>query len=171
MPRTLKQRMADAHEADMADLIDGKVQKGSGNQWHAQGDLKNGEHLVAYPITGEGKATLGKGHTITREMWGKLVEQTFSQNPALFLRWYRDESLRQVDIDLAVTSVSLFSLILRDARKWQAIEDEFFPADAGRPGIADLEEVLQILRAGREALAHPVQYVRVPVEVGCDCCR
>lgn len=171
MPRTLNQRMSDAHEADMAELIDGKVQKGSGNQWHAQGDLKNGEHLVAYPITGDCKATLGKSIAISREMWAKIVEQTFSQNPALFLRFYRDESLRQVDLDLAVVSAGLFEHILRDARKWQAIEDEFFPADAGKPGIADLETVLQTMRAGREALEHPVQYIRVPVDEGCDCCR
>lgn len=168
MPRTLRQRMADAHEADMAEVIDGKVQKGSGNQWHAQGDLKNGEYLVAYPITGEGKATLGKGHTITREMWSKIVEQTFGQNPALFLRFYRDESLRTVDGDLAVTSVSLFAQILRDARSWQSLQDAVSSSD---DELVPLEEIVSLVKTGKECLANPVQYVKVPVFEGCDCCR
>ncbi len=161
MPRTLNQRMADAHEADMAEVIDGRVQKGSGNQWHAQGDLKNGEHLVAYPITGDCKATLGKSISLSREMWNKITEQTYDQNPALFLRWYRDESLRQVDTDLAVTSVSLFRQVLGDARQWQAVLDEF--GDDTR--IPELEEILKIFRAGMAALGIEKS------SPGCDCCR
>lgn len=113
--------MGDSHEADIAGWIRGSLQKGSGNQWHRQGDAKNGEFLTPHPVTADGKSTLGQSIGITRRMWKKIVEQTFGQNPAIFLRFYKDESLRTVDIDLAVVDAQFFRDILEDARKWQEV--------------------------------------------------
>jgi hypothetical protein len=158
--------MADAHEADMAEWTDGRLQKASGSQWHAQGDTKNGEFLVAYPITGDGKATMGKSISISRDMWKKIVAQTFNQNPALFLRFYQPgENLRTVDIDLAVTSVSLFTKILRDARKWQALEDAV--AGDGSLEVEDLHQILDDAQKWREhsARVEMISSRIIPLEI------
>lgn len=123
MARTLNQRMGDSHEADIAEWTGGSLQKASGSQWHRQGDTKNGEYLTPYPVTSDGKSTLGESLSITRKMWRKIVEQTFGQTPAVFLRFYKDDRLREVDIDLAVVSAGFFAEILADARKWQELQD------------------------------------------------
>lgn len=151
MPRTLNQRMADSHEADIAEWTKGKVQKGSGNQWQSQGDTKNGEFLVPLPITSDGKSTLGKSFSITRVMWDKIVSQTFNQIPALFLRFYKDESLRQTDLDLVVLEAQTFSEILEDARKWREVAE----------GFAAMNQDPCLRR----------KMVTEALDPGCDCCR
>lgn len=123
MVRTLNQKMGDAHEAEITEWIEGALQKASGSQWHRQGDAKNGEYLVPYPITADGKSTLKETIGVGRKMWKKIVEQTFGQNPALFLRFYADEGLRKVDADLAVISAGFFVEILKDARQWREMEE------------------------------------------------
>lgn len=124
MPRTLNQRMADAHEADIAEWTKGTLQKGSGNQWQSQGDTKNGEFLVPFPITSDGKSTLARSISVTRSMWSKIVDQTFNQIPAIFLRFYKDDTLRQADLDLVVLEAQTFSEILEDARTYRQIMDQ-----------------------------------------------
>lgn len=154
MPRTLSQQMSDAHEADNAEWIEGVLQKASGSQWHRQGDTKNGEHLVAFPITSDCKSTMGKSISITREMWAKIVEQTFNQNPALFLRFYRpDETRLTVDLDLAVVQAGLFTEILEKARKWEEQQERLlrFPLFNGDHFSMDGH------KTGNGS--------------GCDCCR
>lgn len=123
MGRTLNQQMGDAHEADIQEWLKGRLQKGSGNQWHNQGDVKNGEFLTAYPVTADGKSTLGNSISISRTMWQKIVEQTFNQTPAIFLRFYKDERLRNVEADLAVVPAQFFSEVLEDAREWRKFQD------------------------------------------------
>jgi hypothetical protein len=115
--------MADLHEQDMAEDIKGIKTKGSGNQWHAQMDAKNGVHKVPFPIAGDGKATLGKSIGVSREMWKKATEQCFGEIPTLWLRWYRDETLRAVDLDLVVLERGDFVRLLEAARKWEAHVD------------------------------------------------
>lgn len=148
MPRTLNQRMADSHEADIAEWTKGRLQKGSGNQWQNQGDTKNGEFLVPLPVTSDGKSTLGKSFSVTRSMWAKIVDQTFNQIPVLFLRFYKDESLRQTDLDLVVLEAQTFSEILEDARKWR-----------------EHQEAVQAIR-------DRVIELKIENDInGCDCCR
>lgn len=145
MSRTLKQQMADAHEADIADWIKGSLQKSSGNQWHAQGDAKNSD-FTPHPVTGDGKATMQGSVSIKRSDWEKIVEQTFGQNPALFHRFYRPGTGPLVaEIDLATISVEFFCELLEDARKWK-----------------EHEESLRLFE--QAALADAAK-------TGCDCCR
>jgi hypothetical protein len=121
MSRTLNQQMADAHEADIAEWIGGAQHKGSGNQWSRQMDASNGEKLVPFPLAGDGKATLGKSISITRDMWLKAVAQTFNKIPTIWLRFYRDESLREVSTDLVVIERREFLEILEKARLCEEI--------------------------------------------------
>ncbi len=118
MSRTLNQQMSDAHERDIAEWIGGAQQKGSGNQWSAQMDVVNGEKTTPYALAADGKATLGKSISITRDMWLKAVAQTFNKIPTIWLRFYRDESLREVSTDLVVIERRDFLEILEAARKW-----------------------------------------------------
>lgn len=161
MTRTHNQQMADSHEQDIAEWIGGAQQKASGSQWHAQGDAKNGEYLTPFPVTGDGKATLGKSIAVSRDMWKKIIEQTFNQDSALFLRFYQDESLRKIDVDLAVVDVRFFRELLEAARNWenhrvlvQTIENKRIELEMYSP-LPSLDQV-------REAMKQPG---------GCDCCR
>lgn len=177
MGRTLSQQMSDAHEADIAEWTGGKVQKASGSQWQNQGDTKNGEYLVPYPITSDGKSTMGASISVSRAMWNKLVAQTFGQTPALFLRFYAPgETVRNVDLDLAVVRSGFFVEILEAARKWAAVEEEI-----AHEGELEAEYVVELLRMAKGAF--PALTPRVDEEqiymgghktgngVGCDCCR
>lgn len=128
MTRTLNQRMADRHERDIAEDIGGSQTKGSGNQWSSQMDAGNGEKTTPFPIAADGKATLGKSISISRDMWLKAVAQTFNKIPTIWLRFYRDESLREVSTDLVVIERRDFNEILKAARRGALItEEERFP--------------------------------------------
>lgn len=152
MTRTLNQRMADSHERDIAEWIGGSQTKASGSQWHAQGDAKNNERKVPFPITADGKSTLGRSISVTQFMWRKIVEQTFGQIPTLFLRFYRDESLRIVEEDLVVLRSREFMEILEAARKWREHNDQHIQAMA-------------------ERARHPLLEAKIEPSTGCDCCR
>lgn len=181
MARTLSQQMADAHEAEIAEWTGGKVQKGSGNQFHAQGDTKNGEYLVPFPITSDGKATMGSSISVSRAMWQKIVEQTFNQNPALFLRFYEPHTTRlTVDLDLGVVRAGLLVELLEKARKWQAVDD--YLSNQGTD-VSDVDHVIELIRLGQEKrdevfreLVQLGQELEADAKItvaksGCDCCR
>lgn len=165
MSRTQNQRMGDAHEVDIANWLEGALQKGSGNQWHRQGDTKNGEHLTPYPVTADGKSTLGESISITRKMWRKIMEQTFNQTPAIFLRWYRDERLREVDLDLAVVPADFLTDVLRDARKWRAQEEQLSKLITFNERVSIAEPLTDV-----EAAVDQLGALPVPTG-GCECCR
>lgn len=156
MSRTLKQQMADAHERDITEDIDGTQHKGSGNQWHRQMDSSNGERLVPFPLAADGKSTLGKSISITREMWAKAVEQTFGKIPTLWLRWYPDESLRIVDLDLVAIGRRDFLEILEAARNWESMQ----------------QQLKDVVLKGESYATYSIT-PQGPEEPsgGCDCCR
>jgi hypothetical protein len=178
--------MADAHEADIAEWTQGTLQKGSGNQWHRQGDTKNGEHLVPLPITSDGKSTMGNSITVSRSMWLKLVEQTFNQNPAMFLRFYQPgTTVRNVDIDLALVKAGFFVEILAMARRWAAIEellsergmvsdvDPKFVADLIKDGVEVRDKAWRkMVQLGEEmGPTFSMDGHKTGRGMGCDCCR
>lgn len=195
MSRTLVQKMADAHEAWIRDQIAGRTPKGSGNQWHDQLDAKNGTRNTPFPIGADGKATLGKSLSITRDLWAKLREQCFGEIPTWWGRFYRDENLHIVDLDLVALEAEDFTRILEAARKWAAIEEE-----VGHEGDLEVDYVIEVMRYGRDRQnedlvgAGPVTVIRPdfrhqvrlltgdiegvhpvtlqePCDSGCDCCR
>jgi len=145
--RTKNQQMADAHERDIAEWIGGRVQKGSGNQWHAQMDVVNDER-TPYALAADGKATLGRSISVSRDMWLKAVTQTFGKIPSIWLRFYKDESLREVSQDLVVLDRRDFMEILEAARKWEKRNTQH---------IKDMEALAK--KASEQS------------HNGCDCCR
>lgn len=186
MTRTLHQRMADAHEEDIAEDIDGILHKGSGNQWHKQMDASNGERLVPFPLAADGKATLGKSISITREMWAKAVKQTFGKIPTLWLRWYRDEGLRTVDLDLVAIERRDFNAMLEAARRWAVVEILFQETLTHSVNVEDVEKTVASAR-NWEGMPQQLKDLALKGESysaysiapqdpeehsgGCDCCR
>jgi hypothetical protein len=125
--------MGDAHEADIAEWIGGVQHKGSGNQWHKQMDASNDER-TPYALAADGKATLSRSLSVSLTMWKKAVDQTFGKIPTLWLRFYKNESLRTVERDLVVLDRRDFVEILEAARKWSGHEAMM------EHGLADLRK-------------------------------
>ena len=110
-------KLSDAHEAHLADLLGGRMTKGSGNQWHDQSDGKQPMDLP-YSFSWDGKASMGKSISVTREMWVKIRQQAHDRRPAIPLRWYDTEKL-DVGLDLVVILLDDFACLLADANRWQ----------------------------------------------------
>lgn len=115
MRNGLNRKMSDAHEDWLVRLLGGRKTKGSGNQWQNQMDGRHnhytgGEECFAW----DGKATLGKSISITREMIEKAREQAGSEEPMLALRFYRNEEL-EVDEDWVAIEATTFKDILEKA--------------------------------------------------------
>lgn len=116
MPKPLTTRaLSDKHEIFLAELLGGRRSISSGNQWNDAADGRNSHYETIFPLAWDGKATLGKSHSITLATWDKLVEQSHGERPALALRWYANERLT-VTRDLVVLDAHDFAEILEAAR-------------------------------------------------------
>lgn len=116
-------KMSGRHEQDLAAALDGRVTKGSGSTFRDQADGKQEYGSAAYVFAWDGKSTLGKSVSITREMWAKIVEQAHWALPALPVRFYRDERLTQVDLDLVAVELETFAQMQRDANAYRRVRD------------------------------------------------
>lgn len=112
--------LSDKHESFLAEILGGRCTRGSGNQFHDQLDGRNAAGSP-FPLAWDGKATLGKGVTVTRAMWEKAREQAGAETPALALRWYASERLDPV-LDLVVLDVHDFTALLEAARSFAMAE-------------------------------------------------
>ncbi len=112
-------KMSWAHENHVAELLGGRVTKNSGATWADQTDVVTSQDDY-YSWACDGKSSLGKSIGVSREMWAKLEEQGQTRLPALPLRFYRDERLSQVDLDLVVISLDTFAELVADANAYQA---------------------------------------------------
>jgi hypothetical protein len=115
MAKPSTRELSDPHEFFLADMIGGRRMKGSGNQFNGQTDARNQPH-TPFPIAIDGKSTLGRSMIIRLADWQKVVEQAGDLHPALGLRWYHDDRLRE-STDLFVVSASFFSELLYLARE------------------------------------------------------
>jgi hypothetical protein len=117
MPKPLTTRaLSDKHEIFLAELFGGRRSVGSGNQANDQADGRNRRYETFFPLAWDGKATLGKSHSITLDTWNKLVEQSHGERPVLALRWYANERLA-VTRDLVVLDAHDFAELLEEVRR------------------------------------------------------
>lgn len=107
----IRNKMSVFHEADVARILGGGVNRGSGNQWRAQMDGRTSRMHKAFAFAWDCKATLAKSMSISRSMWSKAVEQAQGERPALPLRFYDDESLKTYE-DLVVLRFEDFAELL-----------------------------------------------------------
>lgn len=117
-------KMAQRHEADVAEVLGGRQTRGSGNQWRDTTDGKHVEGTVQYGFAWDGKSTTAKSTALTRRDWEKLVDQADDFLPAMPIRFYQDTRLTQVGLDLIVTKLDHFAEILAEANLMAAIRDQ-----------------------------------------------
>jgi hypothetical protein len=110
--------MSDRHEAFLADVFVGRITRGSGNQWSNQMDVRNNPVTQHHPFAVDGKSTYAKSISVTLEMVDKATEQAQELAPAIGLRWYPDETLRN-PIDWVAIPADEFERLLADARAWR----------------------------------------------------
>lgn len=101
---SLNKRMGDKHEAFLTSILGGRRTRGSGNQWHNPMDGRTSHMTRRYAFAWDGKSTLKRSISVSREMWQKAVEQTGGERPMIALRFYDTESL-DVGVDLAVVNL------------------------------------------------------------------
>jgi hypothetical protein len=113
--------MAELHEEYLAEVFGGRKTRGSGSQWQDQGDGHNNRLTTEFAFGWDGKSTLGKGITVDRAMLEKIREQAGGERPAIGLRFYGTEDLKQVDEDwVAITAADLAELL--EAARWSVAE-------------------------------------------------
>jgi hypothetical protein len=95
--------MSEVHERRLADRLGGRMTPGSGSTWRAQMDVRQGHGDASSTYAVDGKSTLGKSISVTREMWAKAVEQAHELRPMLALLFFRDERLN-VETSLVVVT-------------------------------------------------------------------
>lgn len=109
-------KLSDRHEEDLAAILGGQMTKGSGNQFNDPMDGKHEYGSQRYTFAWDGKSSLGRSVSVSREMWAKAVDQARSFLPMVALRLYRSERL-QVDMDLVAVEVNTFAEILETANR------------------------------------------------------
>lgn len=118
LTKGLNKVMGDRHEEHVAEVMNQRPTRGSGNQWRDQMDSRHDRTECVFAFANDSKSTLGKGITITRAMWEKAVLQAGGERPMLTLRWYDDASLTKVGIDLAACDLLDFAEMREAAEAW-----------------------------------------------------
>lgn len=114
--------LSDKHEAWLAELLEGRITRGSGCSFADQMDGKNDRHTQPYPLAWDGKATQSASVGVSRAMWDKAVEQAHGLTPALALRFYGPGYSLTPELDLIAVEANDFAAMLADARAYQAIK-------------------------------------------------
>lgn len=117
MSRTDNQKMADAHEEHVAELVGGRIPRGSGNQWRDQLDVKH-DSRDPMGFAMDAKSTRKKSFSVSLKIWEKLVEQGYGQRPALPIRFYPEHGLKP-ELDLVVLTLDDFAEMLETIKDLQ----------------------------------------------------
>lgn len=91
-----------AKEKKDAKDFDGRVHKGSGNQWYQPGDVSTERFII------DSKQTDKKSYSVSLKTWDKLYEE------ALFLKKLPILSLQIQDVEVVVLDKEDFLKILRE---------------------------------------------------------
>lgn len=115
--------LSDKHEAWLAELLEGRITRGSGCSFADQMDGKNDRHTQPYPLAWDGKATQSASVGVSRAMWDKAVEQAHGLTPALALRFYGPGYSLTPKLDLIAVEANDFAAMLADARAYRALQE------------------------------------------------
>lgn len=116
-------KMSSRHENDICEMLGGRVTKNSGATWAETMDVLMDEESW-YCFALDGKSTLAKSVSFTREMWTKALKQSGIRLTAMPLRFYRDERLTSVDHDLVVLDLGVFAELVADANAYRALKEK-----------------------------------------------
>jgi hypothetical protein len=112
--RDIRKTMSLKHEDALASWFNTKVNPGSGNQFSKQGDGRNNAHTQEFAFCWDGKATLSRSISVTREMLKKIREQSHRERPMIALRFYDNDRLTEAE-DWAVIPMDDFRELLERA--------------------------------------------------------
>lgn len=117
MRQGLNRKMSDAHEKWLVSILGGRITPGSGSSWSNQMDGRHNHYTDEgeFSFAWDGKSTLGKSVTITRDMIEKAIEQAASEEPMLAFRFYANEEL-DVDHDWIAVKADVFADMLERVR-------------------------------------------------------
>ena len=116
-------KMSDRHEEDLAEVLDGARTRNSGAVWSDQGDGHQTSSEGHYRFTWDGKSTCGKSIGVTTEMWEKITEQSRGLEPAIPLRWYANDRLTEVALDLIAIDLDTFAQMQADANAHRLMQE------------------------------------------------
>jgi hypothetical protein len=144
-------QMSDLHETHVAGMMGGRVARGSGCTFRDQLDgRQNPMRWIRFAW--DAKCTLGKGVTITRAIWDKVVEQAHGDRPMLAQRWYRSEQLT-VALDLATVELADLSELCAEAGHAQAARELLKMVQDGQVQYSDRYGVSGVERLAADLLA------------------
>lgn len=116
--------MSDRHEAHLVEVLGGRANRGSGNQFNAPMDGRHDRREASVAFAWDGKSSYYRSIGVSREMWEKAEEQAHGERPMLALRFYDTDRL-DVGLDLAVISLDdLAELLERSARLDEVLAGE-----------------------------------------------
>lgn len=119
MTKSLQVDMGRAHEKHLAEKLDMRQARGSGNQWRDPIDARHNRLDTEWAFAVDGKSTTKASISIPLTMWKKAIEQAGGERPMLALRYYANESLRDIHADLAVCDLDDFAEMREAALKWE----------------------------------------------------
>lgn len=119
MPKIVpdKHRMAELHEAFLAELNGGVQSKASGSQWTDPGDGRNNRMTEDFAFAWDGKSTCGETIAVSRAMIAKIREQAGGERPQLGLRFYATWRLDEVTEDWVAVPAADWAELLEAARR------------------------------------------------------
>lgn len=127
-------KMSSRHEDDLVAILGGERTRNSGAVWSDQADGHQTGLDQHWKFAWDGKSTLGGSIGVTRIMLEKLRQQCRGLEPALPLRWYRDDRLTMVDEDWIAVETETFAQILSDANAYRAYRSLYDnPDDMSEP--------------------------------------
>lgn len=112
--------MGERHEAYLARINGGSQHRASGAVWFEPADGSNG-HDDPLAFAWDGKATLGKSISVTRDMLAKIREQSHGRRPQIGLRFYGNPNLDDVDEDWVAIPGDNWEEVLGAARMWHVL--------------------------------------------------
>lgn len=102
--KDIRRRMSEAHEAHLAEVLNGVRSRGSGNQAANPADGRQDHHLQSIAFSWDCKATVAKSISVKLSDWEKIKEQSEGERPLLPIRMYTNDRLTQYE-DLVVLAL------------------------------------------------------------------
>lgn len=143
-PTPPAQQMGEKHEEYLAEVNAGRKSKASGSQWTDPADGRSA-HDEPFAMAWDGKSTKGKSISVTLEMLAKIREQALGEIPQIGLRWYANESLRDVTEDWVAVPGDDWKEILAAGRNWVSLV-EWLLAEPDLAKLAEHTDIAAVIR-------------------------
>jgi hypothetical protein len=124
--------MSDRHERRLAEVLEGRITRGSGSTFKDQGDGKQAYRSAEFVFCWDGKATRARSASVKLEDWEKITEQSHWARPLLPIRFYHDDRLTRFT-DLVVLDLETFADLQSTANEIAALRERIVELEQGLP--------------------------------------